>query len=104
MPRRPSVPCVREPQKGFFAARGVEDDRGPVSKVILGRHLPVDLPRISGLAIDLRVLAFTALISLATGILFGLAPLFQTAHGSANETLKQNARLAGGVQSRLRNG
>jgi putative ABC transport system permease protein len=71
---------------------------------ILGRHLPTDLPRISGLAIDLRVLAFTALISSATGVLFGLAPLFQTAHGSANETLKQNSRQVGGVQSRLRNG
>lgn len=71
---------------------------------ILGRYLPADLPRTSGLAIDLRVLAFTALISLATGILFGLAPLFQTRRENANETLKQNARLAGGVQSRLRNG
>jgi putative ABC transport system permease protein len=71
---------------------------------ILGSHLPTDLPRISELAVDLRVLAFTALISLATGILFGLAPLFQTRRENANEALKQNARLAGSVQSRLRNG
>jgi putative ABC transport system permease protein len=71
---------------------------------ILGHHLPADLPRVSALTIDLRVLAFTALISLTTGILFGLAPLFRTVRGSVNETLKQNARLAGGFQSRLRNG
>jgi putative ABC transport system permease protein len=71
---------------------------------LLGRYLPVDLPRTSGLAMDLRVLTFTALISLATGILFSLAPLFQTRSQNANETLKQNARLAGGVPCRLRNG
>ncbi len=69
---------------------------------ILDRYLPADLPRITGLAIDLRVLAFTALITLITGILFGLAPLFQTARGSANEALKQNARVAVGVPSRVR--
>jgi len=71
---------------------------------ILAPHLPADLPRISALAIDLRALAFTALISLTTGILFGLAPLFQTRRGNANETLKQSARVVGGIQSRLRNG
>jgi putative ABC transport system permease protein len=71
---------------------------------ILGRYLPADLPRISALAIDLRLLAFTALISLATGVLFGLAPLFQARHRNANETMKQSARVVGGVQARLRNG
>lgn len=71
---------------------------------LLGRHLPADLPRTTGLAMDLRVLAFCALVSLATGILFGLAPLFQTWSQSANEALKQNARLTGSVPSRLRNG
>src|SRR5262249_38683936 len=49
-------------------------------------------------------LAFTAFISLATGILFGLAPLFQRRHENTHETLKQNARLVGSIQSRLRNG
>ena len=70
---------------------------------ILGRYLPADLPRISALGIDLRVLVFTAWISLATGILFGLAPLFQARRRNANETLKQNARVVGGVQAGLRN-
>ena len=71
---------------------------------ILTPHLPADLPRVSALTIDLRVLAFTALISLTTGILFGLAPLFQTRRGNANEMLKQSERIVGGVQSRMRNG
>jgi putative ABC transport system permease protein len=70
---------------------------------ILGRYLPADLPRLSALAMDLRVLAFTALISLASGILFGLAPLFQARRRNANETLKQSARMVGGVQAGLRN-
>ena len=70
---------------------------------ILGRHLPADLPRTSGLAMDLRALGFTAALSVATGILFGLAPLFQAHRQNANETLKQNARVGGRVQSRLRN-
>ncbi len=40
-------------------------------------YLPPDLSRAAGVAIDWRVLIFTAVISLATGVLFGLAPLFQ---------------------------
>ena len=71
---------------------------------VLGPLLPADLPRISVLSIDLRVLAFTAVISLATGILFGLAPLFQARRENANETLKQGARVVQGVQSRIRDG
>jgi putative ABC transport system permease protein len=54
--------------------------------------------------LDFRVLSFTALLSLATGILFGLAPLFQTRSQNANDALKQNARVGGSVSSRLRNG
>ena len=71
---------------------------------ILAPYLPADLPRASSIAVDLRVLAFTGLISLVTGILFGLAPMFLTQRVNANESLKQGARTAGGIQSRMRNG
>jgi len=37
---------------------------------------PIDLPRVSSVSIDLRVLLACAAISLATGIAFGLAPAF----------------------------
>ena len=67
-------------------------------------HVPADLPRASGIAVDARVLVFTGLISLATGILFGLAPMFQAQRANANEALKQNARIASGTQSRMRSG
>jgi putative ABC transport system permease protein len=72
----------------------------------LSSRLPADLSRASGIAsgiaMDARILIFTGLISLATGILFGLAPLFQAQKVNANEALKQNARAAGGGQSRIR--
>ena len=70
----------------------------------LAPHLPPDLSRAAGMAGDVRILAFTAVISLATGILFGLGPLVGTRRISAGESLKQSFRVAGGSHSRLRNG
>ena len=67
-------------------------------------YLPADLPRASGITVDVRVLAFTGLISLVTGILFGLAPMFHAHRANANEALKQSTRIAGGVPSRMRSG
>ena len=69
----------------------------------LSSRLPADLSRASGIAVDTRMLVFTAAISLATGILFGLGPLFHARQVDANESLKQTARIAGG-QSGLRSG
>jgi len=68
----------------------------------LSSRLPADLSRASGVSLDARILVFTGLISLATGILFGLAPLFQARKVNANEALKQNARGNSGSQARLR--
>ena len=50
------------------------------------------------------MLVFTAAISLVTGILFGLGPLFGMERASAGESLKQSNRVAGGIQAGLRNG
>jgi putative ABC transport system permease protein len=54
------------------------------------------------LTLDLRVLAFTATISLLTGILFGLLPAWQTARQDPNGTLKEGGRSGSGVRRRLR--
>jgi len=55
-------------------------------------YLPADLPRASEIAVDGRVLVFTSLLSLFTGILFGLLPLLQSKQVNANDSLKQNGR------------
>jgi putative ABC transport system permease protein len=63
---------------------------------ILAAHLPADLPRVSEIAVDGRVLAFTSLIAIATGILFGLVPL------ASSRGVRLNARGVASGQSRLR--
>src|SRR5438093_2203321 len=70
----------------------------------LASHLPPDLSRAAGMAGDTRMLVFTAAISLATGILFGLGPLVGTGRTGAGESLKQSHRVAGASRSHLRNG
>jgi predicted permease len=67
-------------------------------------ELPADLSRAAGIAVDARMLIFTAVISLVTGILFGLGPLFGTWRENAGESLKQNNRTSSGIQTRLRSG
>jgi putative ABC transport system permease protein len=67
-------------------------------------RLPADLPRAEEIGIDLNVLWFTVAISVATGILFGLAPIFQTRKLDLQETLRETGRGGGaGVRgTRLR--
>jgi predicted permease len=51
--------------------------------------------------IDMRVLAFTAAVALATGLLFALAPALRATHGDLTASLKAAARnLPGGGGSR----
>ena len=54
------------------------------------------------LSIDVRVLAFTMGVAVATGILFGLAPAWQGAHVDPHSAMKANAR--GVVESHARFG
>lgn len=53
---------------------------------------PGNLPRMEDVHLGLRVLAFTLLVSLFTGIVFGLAPAFRSAHSDLHSTLKQGGR------------
>jgi putative ABC transport system permease protein len=73
-----------------------------LSMSVLAHHLPADLPRTSEIAVDWRVLIFTSLLTLLTGVLFGLVPLHQTRRISADESLKQGGRAVIADQSRLR--
>ncbi|MEP7271981.1 MAG: ABC transporter permease, partial [Acidobacteriota bacterium] len=61
------------------------------------------IPRASELGLDPLVFGFTALVSLATGIIFGLVPALQLSRDDLHETLKEGGRSgAGGVRSRVR--
>ncbi len=68
----------------------------------LVRHLPGDLPRTSEILVDWRVLAFTSVVSLLTGIVFGFAPLLQVRSVSASASLKEGSRVVLGGHSFLR--
>ncbi len=58
---------------------------------------PGNLPFLDSVQLDGRALALTMLISLVTGLLFGLVPAFQTASTDLNSTLKEGGRGSGGT-------
>jgi predicted permease len=62
--------------------------------------LPAALPRAEEIGLDWRVLAFTSLISVATGLLFGLAPAWRVAKENPQTALKQGGRGATGANQR----
>jgi putative ABC transport system permease protein len=65
---------------------------------------PANLPRLDELSMDGRVLGFSLLISLLTGVLFGLAPAIHAARTNLAEMLKEGGRsvTGGKVRQRIR--
>jgi putative ABC transport system permease protein len=57
------------------------------------------LPRADGIAIDPRVLGSVVLLSLATGLLFGLAPLLHSSQVGLDRALRQGTRGTGDVRA-----
>lgn len=56
---------------------------------MLVRLGPENLPRMQTIGIDIYVLGFTLLLSIVTGFLFGLAPVWQIRKASFNAALKE---------------
>ncbi len=69
-----------------------------------GDTIALTTPGWSDIRIDRGVLGFTLLISLATGVIFGLMPALQSARPNLNESLKEGERgsTEGFRRSRLR--
>jgi predicted permease len=65
---------------------------------------PPNLPRVETVGLDAAALVFVAVVSMATGVAFGLAPALQAARRDVGESLKEGARgsTEGGPRSRLR--
>jgi putative ABC transport system permease protein len=66
--------------------------------------LPTNVPRADEIGVDPSVLAFTAVVAVVTGLIFGMAPAWKISSTDVNETLKENGRgTATPGQHRLRN-
>jgi predicted permease len=56
----------------------------------------VNVAQFGGVALNLRVLAFAAILCLFTALLFGLVPALKASHSDFNDTLKTSGRNSGG--------
>ena len=57
---------------------------------------PSNIPRIQDLGLDGNVLIFTAIVSVATGVIFGVAPALQMSKGDLQSTLREGGRSGSG--------
>jgi predicted permease len=71
---------------------------------LLQSFIPESISQVKAVTLDGRVLVFTLLVSLLTGLIFGLAPATQASNFNLNETLKEGGRdsAAGSRGNRLR--
>jgi predicted permease len=63
--------------------------------------LPAALPRSGEVSLDSKVLFFTLVLSLVTGVIFGLAPALKATRTNLQEVMKQSGRGSSGFHHRL---
>lgn len=76
---------------------------GWIIDLLIGLKPPVDIPVTLELHVDWRVLVFSMLVSIITGVLFGLVPALQATKPDLVPALKDVVSQAGVRRSRLRN-
>ena len=59
---------------------------------LLRAFIPENISQAKQISIDLKVLGFTFLVSMITGVIFGLAPALQAVRFNQTETLKEGGR------------
>ena len=74
-----------------------------LNDLVAAMKLPTDIALVFDLRIDWRVMAFTLVVSLATGVVFSLLPALQASKPELVPALKDEAALGGFRRSRLRN-
>ena len=74
-----------------------------INHTVRNLRLPTEIALLFDLRVDWRVLTFTLLLSVATGILFSLIPALQSSKPQLVPALKDESSMAGFRRSRLRN-
>jgi predicted permease len=69
---------------------------------VLVATTPVELPRLAGVGLDARMLAFAAILSLLTAVAFGVVPAMLMARGDMQRPLKESGRGGDGGGARRR--
>ena len=73
-----------------------------LTDALAAADLPLPIPLDGDLSLDARVLAFTALLAVATGVLFGLAPAIQASRPDVVPVLKNETVPSSGGRGLLR--
>jgi len=69
----------------------------------LSRFGPSDIPRLGSISVDTQVLVYALAATIASALLFGLAPALRLASTGASDTLKEGVRsVAGSPHQRVR--
>ncbi len=71
---------------------------------LINTMMPANLLPVPDVHVDRTVLLFALTLTVATGLLFGIAPAWHASKADLNDVLKQTTRASAGSRPRLRNG